>query len=193
MAFTNQETKEVHCKILYCGPPGAGKRENLRSIYRENADELKSGVMELADHDHSFRYFDFLPVSLGHVRGYHLKLHLFTLPAHCLFETVGEMILSGLDGMIFVANSRIDQLASNIEQLKGVRLILEERNYKLSRLPAVVQYNKRDLEDIIPVDILRQELNPARNPDFEAIAKRSVGTLETIHSMARQVLMAMAS
>ncbi|MCB9228377.1 MAG: gliding-motility protein MglA [Deltaproteobacteria bacterium] len=193
MAFTNQETKEVHCKILYCGPAGAGKRENLRSVYRENADEIRSGMMQLESGQQVFRYFDFLPVSLGHVCGYHLKLHLFTLPSSCLFSSVLEIILRGVDGLIFIADSQVSSLAPNIESFREIRALLEEHRYQMDHMPLVLQYNKRDLDDIVPVDVLRQELNLGQFPDFEAIASRSMGTLETLQSMARQVLMKMAS
>ena len=192
MAFTNQETKEVHCKVLYCGPDGAGKRENLRSVYKKNADEYRSGLMELEDTGRAFRYFDFLPVSIGHVQGYHLKLHLFTFPSQCIFDTVSEIILRGVDGIIYVADSRIEKLAANIEHLQEVRNVLTDHGYQLSQLPGVIQYNKRDLDDISPVDILKQELNRGGHPEFEAIASRSVGTLETLQAMAKQILMKMA-
>ena len=118
MAFTNLDTKEINCKIVYFGPSAAGKTENLRSIYANSAEEMKSGLMELDDGKGSTKFFDFLPISLGYVKDYHIKLHLFSLPLSNLFETVTSVLLKGLDGIIFIADSRFSRLGANIEELE---------------------------------------------------------------------------
>ena len=188
MAFTNYETKEINCKVIYFGPTGSGKTENLRAIYKDSAAEVRSGLLELEKVASTTPFFDFLPLSLGHVRDYHLKLHLFTLPANPVYHSVTGTILKGIDGFVYVADSRIEAMAENIEGLDNVRKLLTESGYNVSELPRVLQYNKRDLEDTVPVDIMQQELNPAGLPDHQAIASQTKGTLETVQSMAKLVI-----
>ena len=192
MAFTNFDTKEINCKIIYFGADHCGKSENLRSIYASTADEMKSGIMELDDPDKGSKYFDFLPISLGHVNDFHIKLHLFTLPAKNLFETVASVLLKGVDGFVFVVDSRLERLAANIECYRSVDRLFREEGYDLGELPRVVQYNKRDLSGLVPLDVLREELNPFGGAEQEAIASESVGTMETLQVMAKQILVSLA-
>lgn len=192
MAFTNHETKEINCKIIYFGPSGSGKTENLRSILRLTLPEAKSGVFSLQPKDESSVFFDFLPVSLGHVKGYHIKLHLFSLSLNSPFETTTTLMLKGLDGYVFVADSRVDYLAENVEALSKMERLLRDQGYNIMDLAKVVQYNKRDVEPRIPLDVLSRELNPSEAADCEAIAVESVGSIETLQSMAKQVLRKLA-
>lgn len=188
MAFTNFDTKEINCKVIYFGARGAGKTENLRSLYANTAADVRSGMIELDEPTTATRFFDFLPISLGHVKDYHLKLHLFTLPANPLYESVSSVILKGVDGFVFVADSRVEAMADNVDGFSAARRFLAEEGYNVADLPRVIQYNKRDLEDVIPLDVLRQELNPGGVPDQEAVATRSLGTMETLQAMAKLVL-----
>lgn len=188
MAFTNFDTKEINCKVIYCGPRTAGKTENLRSIFKSTATEVRSGLLELDQADGPTRYFDFLPISLGHVRDFHLKLHLFTLPTNPLYESVSTVILKGVDGFIFVADSRVEAMADNVETMMSVRRMLTDEGYNVNDLPRVIQYNKRDLADLIPVEVMRAELNPGNAPDHKAIATQGIGTMESLQSMAKLVL-----
>src|SRR5689334_9361348 len=113
MAFTNFDTKEINCKIIYFGSRGAGKTENMRSILANTSMEVKSGLLELDEGSGPTRFFDFLPISLGHVKDFHLKLHLFTLPANPLYESVSSVILKGVDGFVYIADSRVEAMADN--------------------------------------------------------------------------------
>jgi signal recognition particle receptor subunit beta len=192
MAFTNFDTKEINCKVLYFGAPGAGKTANLRSIFGNTSAEVRSGLLELDAEPQPTKFFDFLPVSLGHVKDFHLKLHLFTLPLNSLYESVGSVILKGIDGFVFVADSRVEAMADNVDCLLAARRILTEEGHNLAEMPRVIQYNKRDMADLVPVEVLRQELNPGLHPDHEAVATQSVGTMETLQAMAKQVIKRLA-
>lgn len=188
MAFTNFDTKEINCKIIYCGGRGAGKTENLRAVYRGTSAEVKSGLLELEESSGPTKFFDFLPISLGHVKDFHLKLHLYTLPTNSLYESVSSVILKGVDGFVFVADSRVESMADNVEGLVSARRLLTEEGYNVADMPRVIQYNKRDLLDLVPIEVLRQELNPGNVPDHNAVATQGVGTMETLQSMAKLVL-----
>jgi signal recognition particle receptor subunit beta len=188
MAFTNFDTKEINCKIIYFGPRGAGKTENLRSIYKNTAKEARSGLIELEESRAGTKFFDFLPVSMGHVKDFHLKLHLFTLPTNPLYESVNSVILKGVDGIVFVADSRVELMAENIQGLAETRRLLADQGYNFSDLPRVIQYNKRDLQDLVPLDVLRHELNPSNLTDQKAVARDSMGTMETLQAMSKLVL-----
>ena len=188
MAFTNFDTKDIHCKVIYFGPTSSGKSENLRSIFNQTSAEIKSGLLELHQEDGSTRYFDFLPLSIGQLGEYHVKLHLFTLPVSSLYQSTASVILRGVDGFVFVADSRAECLIDNIKALNKCRRILQDEGYNVAEIPRVIQYNKRDLPGIFPIEILRNELNPSGYPDFEAAAVKNLGVLESLESLARQIM-----
>jgi mutual gliding-motility protein MglA len=188
MAFTNFQTKEIHCKVIYFGPSASGKTENLRSVFHQTSAEIKSGLLELKEQDGSTRYFDFLPLSIGQLGEFQIRMHLFTLPVSSLYHSTSSIILRGVDGFIFVADSRIECLVDNVNALKGCRKLLQDEGYNVNDLATVIQYNKRDLDGILPVELLRQELNPGNSPDVEASAKANFGTVECLESIARQIM-----
>lgn len=188
MAFTNFETKEIHCKVIYFGPTASGKTENLRSIFNQTSVEIKSGLLELQEEDGSTRYFDFLPLSIGQLGDFHIKMHLFTLPISSLYHSTNSVILRGVDGFVFVADSRVECLIDNVKALKKCRRALQEEGYNVQDLPRVIQYNKRDLDGILPVSLLRRELNPTGGADVEASAATNKGTIECLESLAQQIM-----
>ena len=192
MAFTNFETKEINCKVLYFGPRSSGKTANLRSVYANTSAEVRSGLLELSGNEGPTQFFDFLPVSLGQIKDFHLKLHLFTVPVNSLFESVNTVILRGIDGFVFVADSRIEAMADNIENLRETRRLLTDEGYNYNELPRVMQYNKRDLPEVVPLDVLHQELNSGGAPEHESVATKSLGTMETLQSMAKLVIKQLA-
>ncbi|TWW12170.1 cell polarity determinant GTPase MglA, partial [Planctomyces bekefii] len=167
---------------------GSGKTENLRSVFRSTSAEIKSGLLELEENTGPTKFFDFLPISLGYVKDFHLKLHLFTLPTNSLYESVRSVILKGVDGFIYVADARVEAMADNVDGLAATRRMLTEEGYNVAEMPRVIQYNKFDLQDIVPYDVLRQELNPGGVPDHKAVATQGLGTMETLQSMAKLVL-----
>jgi signal recognition particle receptor subunit beta len=189
MAFTNFDSKEINCKIAYFGPRSAGKSENLRAVFRGTSKELQAGLLELEENaGYSSHFFEFLPVSIGHVGQFHFKMHLYTLPLVGLYETVHSVLLKGLDGFIFVADSRIDAMPANIAAWEQAKALLASEGISFPDLPRVVQYNRRDDREALPIDVLRHELNPTNLPDQEAIAKEGKGTMETLHTMSKLVL-----
>lgn len=187
MAFTNFDTKEINCKVVYFGPSGAGKTTNLRSVFLKTSPEIKTGLFGMEE-SQAAQFFEFLPVSLGQVRDYHLKFHLFTIPNRALYESLASVVVKGIDGFVYVNDARVDAMADNIRGLAEVKRFLADEGFNVADLPRVIQYNKVDLEDAVPVDILRQELNPAGLADMEAVATQSIGTLETLHTMSKLIL-----
>lgn len=188
MAFTNFDTKEINCKIFYFGPPYCGKTTNLRAIYKKTSLEFQSGLMRFEETTYPTRFFDFLPLSLGQIRDYHVKLHLYTLPTNSLYKHVNSVLLKGIDGFVFVVDSAFDALNENIKYLNYVKNILIDEGVNFLELPKVFQYNKRDLHDAIPVPILRQTLNTYGVNDNEAIASQGIGSMETLQQIAKLIL-----
>jgi len=188
MAFTNYDSKEINCKIVYFGPEGSGKTENLRAIYKQTSPDGSGGMLEFEDPSGPTKFFDFLPVSLGHYREFHIKLHLFTIPSNSLYESVRSVILKGVDGYVFVADARMECMSQNVTALEEAQRLLQAEGYQINELAAVIQYNKTDLSDLIPTDILRRDLNPGGLADQEAVATNLVGTLETLNALGQQVL-----
>lgn len=187
MAFTNFETKEINCKIFYFGPRGAGKTANLRSLFAKTSPELRAGLFEL-DETGPTQFFDFLPLSMGYVRDFHLKLHLYAIGSHHLYETVLPVLFKGLDGFVFVNDSSLDSVGESIRCYQETRQLLLDENINIADLPHVVQYNKRDCSNPAPIPALRPELNPLGMPEFEAVATLGTGTMETLRAMAKLVL-----
>lgn len=185
MAFTNFETKEINCKIIYFGPTGSGKTENLRSIFKNTSKEMQAGLLEMSDERRSTQFFDFLPVSIGKVGDFHFKLHLYTLPAASIYESVQSVLLKGIDGYVMVADSRVEAMMDNLQAISDMKKVLNDEGYNYTDLPKVIQYNKRDFKDIVPLEIMKSELNPTGTLDHEAIAVDSKGTMETLQSMAK--------
>ncbi len=190
MAFTNFDTKEINCKILLFGPSKSGKTSTVRSIYEQTSDEVKSQMMELSDQDQSHHspLFDFLPIHLGEIKDFSVKLHVFSLSMSNIFETLKGTLIKGVDGLVFVVDSRIESMVSNIDCLKDIKKILKEHGYIYENIPKVIQYNKRDLEDIVPTKILSKELNQSGFPEFETIATQSIGTYDLIDHLSQQIV-----
>ncbi len=190
MAFANMETKEINCKVLYFGAKGAGKTANFQSIYQQSKSKLPDKHFELEMDQAPF--YEFIPISLGHLKDFHIKLHLFTLPANPLYESVRTVMLKGIDGFVFVFDSRISAMRENINHWQEIRQILSREGYNMVTLPRVIQYNKRDHSEAVSLATLRQELNPGGAVDIEASALKSVGTMETLQQISKQVLDSLA-
>lgn len=185
MAFTNYETNEIHCKALYFGPRGSGKSTNFTAIYQSQENELA--------HAHSFskhnnQFFEFLPLVLGKIDKYTVKLHLYTMPKLQVYESVTTTLLKGLDGFVFVFDSRLSAMHENVLAWQKVRELLASENYNMLTMPRVLQYNKRDHKDAVSLQILRTELNRTGQVDVEANASQGVGTMETVQLLADQIL-----
>ena len=187
MAITNYETRELILKIMYFGASGSGKTENLRSIYRLTSPEVRAGLFELEGKGQS-SFFECVPLSLGYVRDYHIKLHVYSYAKSPFMPSVDGSLLRGLDGYVVVFDSRKEAFGENLSALDETNLMLTEAGYNLADLPRVIQYNKMDLNGLVPLNILREELNPGGSLECESVAISSEGTMETLRLISQQVL-----
>ena len=188
MSFINYSSREINCKIVYYGPGLCGKTTNLQHVYARTNPELKGKMISLATETERTLFFDFLPIALGEIRGFRTRFHLYTVPGQVFYDASRKLILKGVDGVVFVADSQIERMEANVESLDNLRSNLKEQGLELERVPYVVQYNKRDLPNAAPLDEMRQLLNPGKVPDFEAQAHQGVGVFETLKAVARGVL-----
>ncbi len=188
MSFINYSSREINCKIVYYGPGLCGKTTNLQHIYSKTNPELKGKMISLATEAERTLFFDFLPLSLGQIRGFKTRFHLYTVPGPVFYDASRKLILKGVDGVVFVADSQVERMEANIESLDNLRLNLADQGNDLASVPYVVQYNKRDLPNLAPLEELKRLLNPTGAPDFEACATGGQGVFETLKAVARTVL-----
>jgi len=188
MSFINYASREINCKIVYYGPGLCGKTTNLQYIYQKTNPDLKGKMISLATETERTLFFDFLPLALGQIRGFKTRFHLYTVPGQVFYDASRKLILKGVDGVVFVADSQIERMEANLESLDNLRVNLSEQGYDLDKLPYVVQYNKRDLPNAAPLEDLQRQLNPAGVPEFEASANIGKGVFETLKMCAKGVL-----
>lgn len=188
MSFINYLSREINCKIVYYGPGLCGKTTNLQYIYTKTNPEAKGKMISLATETERTLFFDFLPLALGEIRGFKTRFHLYTVPGQVFYDASRKLILKGVDGVVFVADSQIARMDANIESLENLRHNLAEQGYDLDKIPFVIQYNKRDMPAIASVEELRAALNPNGVPDFEAVAATGEGVFETLKAVAKLVL-----
>nr|WP_320049601.1 GTPase domain-containing protein [uncultured Desulfuromonas sp.] len=189
MSFINYASREINCKIVYYGPGLCGKTTNLQHVYQKTAPESKGKMISLATESERTLFFDFLPLALGEVRGFKTRFHLYTVPGQVFYDASRKLILKGVDGVVFVADSQEERMDANIESLENLRDNLEEQGYDLDRLPYVVQYNKQDLPNLSPIEDLQRFVNPTKVPEFKACAMSGIGVFETLKAIAKLVLL----
>lgn len=188
MSFINYSAREINCKLVYYGPGLCGKTTNLQFIYNKTRPEAKGKMISLATETERTLFFDFLPLSLGEIRGFKTRFHLYTVPGQVFYDASRKLILKGVDGVCFVADSQLERMEANIESLDNLRINLEEQGYNLDTIPYVIQYNKRDLPSAVPVEELKRVLNIQDVPEFEAQAVTGEGVFDTLKALAKQVL-----
>ena len=188
MSFINYLSREINCKIVYYGPGLCGKTTNLQFIYNRTNPDAKGKMISLATETERTLFFDFLPLEIGEIRGFKTRFHLYTVPGQVFYDASRKLILKGVDGVVFVADSQMLRMEANIESMDNLRTNLGEQGYNLDALPYVVQYNKRDMPAISSVEELSRELNPQRVPEFSAVATTGDGVFETLKSVAKLVL-----
>ncbi|ABL00538.1 GTP-binding protein [Pelobacter propionicus] len=188
MSFINYASREINCKIVYYGPGLCGKTTNLQFVYQKTAPDSRGKMISLATETERTLFFDFLPLALGEIRGFKTRFHLYTVPGQVFYDASRKLILKGVDGVVFVADSQEEREDANIESLDNLRFNLKEQGYDLDTLPYVVQYNKRDLPNVMPVEQMRRELNTTNVPDFEACATTGEGVFETLKAVAKLIL-----
>ena len=188
MSFINYSSREINCKIVYYGPGLCGKTTNLQYIYNKTNPEAKGKMISLATETERTLFFDFLPLELGKIGEYKVRFHLYTVPGQVFYDASRKLILKGVDGVVFVGDSQVERMEANIESLDNLRTNLAEQGYSLDKLPYVIQYNKRDMPGIAPVEELRALLNSTNVPDFEGVASTGVGVFDTLKAVAKLVL-----
>lgn len=189
MSTINFSAREINFKIVYYGPGLSGKTTNLKKIYERIPAESKGELVSLATEDERTLFFDFLPLDLGQVNGFKTRFHLYTVPGQVFYNSSRKLILRGVDGIVFVADSAPNRLRANAESLRNLRENLKEYNLSLETTPYVIQINKRDLPDALPVEMIKQVLDPKGKVQFfEAVAARFQGVFEPLRSVSKLVL-----
>jgi signal recognition particle receptor subunit beta len=188
MTFINYASREINCKIVYYGPGLCGKTTNLQHIYDSTAQEAKGKLISLATETDRTLFFDFMPLELGTVRGFKTRFHLYTVPGQVYYDASRKLMLKGVDGVVFVADSQEERMDANIESLYNLEENLATQGYDLQKMPYVLQLNKRDLPNVIPMEDLTYELQKKGEPVIEAIAATGVGVFDTLKGVAKQVL-----
>jgi hypothetical protein len=188
MSFINYSSREINCKIVYYGPGLCGKTTNLQFIYSKTNPDLKGKMISLATETERTLFFDFLPLALGQIRGFKTRFHLYTVPGQVFYDASRKLILKGVDGVVFVADSQIERMEANLESMDNLKINLLEQGFELEKVPFIIQYNKRDLPSAAPLDEMRRQLNVLGVPDFEACAPVGKGVFETLKATARGVL-----
>jgi signal recognition particle receptor subunit beta len=189
MSFINYSSREINCKIVYYGPGLCGKTTNLQYIYSRMKPETRGKMISLATETERTLFFDFLPLSLGDIRGFRTRFHLYTVPGQVFYDASRKLILKGVDGVVFVGDSQLMRMDSNLESLENLKINLRDQGYDLDALPLVIQYNKRDLKNVASLSELHALLNYRAVPEFEAVATRGIGVFETLKAVVRLVLL----
>jgi small GTP-binding protein len=188
MTFINSAAREINCKIVYYGPGLCGKTTNLQYIFDKTNPAAKGKLISLATETDRTLFFDFLPLELGTVRGFKTRFHLFTVPGQVFYDASRKLILKGVDGVIFVADSQVERMDANVEAIENLETNLRTQGYDLSAIPYVLQLNKRDLPNVASVDEMKKLLAKKNEPIFEAVAAKGPGVFETLKGVAKLVL-----
>lgn len=188
MTFINYASREINCKIVYYGPGLCGKTTNIQYIYDRTNPGAKGKLISLATETDRTLFFDFLPLDLGSVKGFKVRFHLYTVPGQVFYDASRKLILKGVDGVIFVADSQNERMEANEESVYNLKMNLKEQGYDLQVIPYVLQLNKRDLPNVATVEEMVQKLQQKQEPVFEAVASKGVGVFETLKAVACQAL-----
>jgi signal recognition particle receptor subunit beta len=188
MSMINYASREINCKIVYDGPGLGGKTTNLEYVYEKVAPSTRGKLISLATETERTLFFDFLPVDLGTIRGFKTRFHLYTVPGQVYYNASRKLILKGVDGVVFVADSQVERLDANIEAMHNLYENLGEYAMDPREMPFVIQYNKRDLPNVATVQELDANLNPTRVPAFEAVATRGIGVFDTLKAVSKLVI-----
>jgi signal recognition particle receptor subunit beta len=189
MSFINYSSREINCKIVYYGPGLGGKTTNLIYIYKKTSPDSKGKMISLATETERTLFFDFLPLSLGNIRGFKVRFHLYTVPGQVFYDASRKLILRGVDGVVFVADSQVERMEANIESIDNLRKNLQDQGFNLDAISYTIQYNKRDLPNVVPIEEMNRVLNPKGVPHFEGVATIGKGVFENLKEVAKQVIL----
>jgi small GTP-binding protein len=188
MTFINYASREINCKIVYYGPGLCGKTTNLQYIYEKTNPGAKGKLISLATETDRTLFFDFLPLELGTVRGFKTRFHLYTVPGQVFYDASRKLILKGVDGVIFVADSQVERMDANVEAIDNLQINLKTQGYDLMNIPYVLQLNKRDLPNVESVEEMKRLLMKKNEPVVEAVASKGPGVFDTLKGVAKLVL-----
>lgn len=160
VSLINYSSREINCKVVYYGPGLGGKTTNIQYVYEKLAPETKGKLVTLATEMDRTLFFDFLPLELGEVKGFKTRFHLYTVPGQVYYNASRKLILKGVDGIVFVADSQVERMEANLEAMQNLYDNMAEYGYDLTKMPFVIQYNKRDLPNAAPLAELQASLNP---------------------------------
>jgi signal recognition particle receptor subunit beta len=189
MTFINYAAREINCKIVYYGPGLCGKTTNIQFIYDKTGTAAKGKLISLATESERTLFFDFLPIELGTIRGFRTRFHLYTVPGQVFYDASRKLILKGVDGVVFVADSQEARMDANLESLRNLKENLREHGVVFDKVPYVLQVNKRDLPTAVPLPEIDKALRQKDEPMFEAVASRGTGVFETLKAVVKTVLM----
>ena len=188
MSMINYASREINCKIVYYGPGLCGKTTNLEYVYQKVNPETRGKMISLATENERTLFFDFLPVDLGTIRGFKTRFHLYTVPGQVYYNASRRLILKGVDGIVFVADSQAERMDANLASMQNLYENLADYGYDPRQLPMVLQYNKRDLTTRVPVEELGMQLNPGGLEEYEAVATEGEGVFDTLRAVSKQVI-----
>ncbi len=188
MSFINYNAKEIHCKVVYYGPSLGGKTTNIQWVYQKTAEDQKSKLVALNTDIERTLFFDFLPLNIGDIRGFKTRFHLYTVPGQVVYDASRKLILKGLDGVIFVADSQVERMDENLESLRNLERNLEQQGYDIREIPLIMQYNKRDLPNVASLAELRSALNPYNAPEIESCASEGKGVFESLKTVSKSII-----
>ena len=193
MTFINYAAREINCKIVYYGPGLCGKTTNIQFIFDKTGAGAKGKLISLATESERTLFFDFLPIELGTIRGFRTRFHLYTVPGQVFYDASRKLILKGVDGIVFVADSQEPRMDANVESIRNLKENLAEHGYSVEKVPYVLQLNKRDLPTAVPVPELVSALRIGDEPVFEAVASKGTGVFETLKAVVKGVLVDLKS
>lgn len=187
MSFINYDKQEINFKIVYVGPAQSGKTTSLETIYKKTKGKSRSKMVRQESNERTL-FFDFIPLFLGEVDGFKTRFHLYTVPGQVLYEDSRNLILKGVDGVVFVADSAVDQMEANLRSLEGLETNLTEQSLNLESFPHVIQYNKRDIKWAANLQEMRKMVNCHGVPDYETVATEGKGIFEAFSQLAKDVI-----
>ena len=193
MSLINYSSKEITCKIVYYGPGRCGKTTNLQYVYSRIPDAKRSSMVSLATEKDRTLFFDFLPLELGDIAGYKTRVQLYTVPGQVFYNSTRKLVLQGADGVVFVADSQVDLWPENQESIVNLRDNLSMLGMDIYRVPLVMQYNKRDLANIVSLSELDKGLNFRQVPYYEAVATSGAGVFDTLKAISALVLQSLSA
>jgi signal recognition particle receptor subunit beta len=188
LSFLNYSTREINFKVVYYGPGLSGKTTNIKTIYEKVKADNKGKLVSLATETERTLFFDFFPLDLGTIKGYKVKFHLYTVPGQIYYSSSRKLIMKGVDGIVFVADSQRERFEANIESLQDMMDNLKEYNIDFEALPYVLQLNKRDLPNITPANELIKTLRKKNEPVVEAMALKGDGVVDTLKGISKLIM-----